>query len=90
MSYYTNKNWHRIYKITFNDVDTSFHKVNRRGASDDFIVDTIDLEEDNSLIITEEQISGVQRFGNGIKTMVYIGKLFSYEPIANKGKEKEK
>ena len=89
MSYYTNKNWHRVYEITFNDVDTLFHRVNHR-ASDDFIVDTIELEEDNTLIITEEQISDIQRFGNGIKTMTYVGKLLDCKPIADKEKEEEK
>lgn len=88
MSYYSNKGWTRVYKVTFNVADIFFHKVYRRDSNDNFIVDTIELEADNSLIITEEQLPIVQRFGNGIKTMTYVGKLFGHN-IVNKEKEKE-
>lgn len=88
MPYYSNKNWTRVYKVTFNDVDIFLHKVNRR-TSDDLIVETIELEADNTLTVTEEQLPVVQRFGDGIKTMTYVGKLFGHRPIINKEKEKE-
>lgn len=88
MSYYSNKNWTRVYKITFNVADIFFHKVYRRDSDDNLILETIELESDNSLIITEEQLPIVQKFGNGIKTMTYVGKLFGHN-IINKGKEKE-
>lgn len=88
MSYYSNKNWTRVYKVTFNDVDIFLHKVNRR-TSDDLIVETIELEADNTLTVTEEQLPIVQRYGDGIKTMTYVGKLFGHRPIINKEKEKE-
>ena len=89
MSYFSNKNWKRVYKVTFNDADIFSHKVYRRGSDDNFIVDTIELESDNSLVITEEQLPIVQKFGNGIKTMTYVGKLFGHKPIVNEKKEKE-
>lgn len=89
MSYYSNKDWTRVYKVTFNVADTFFHKVYRRDSNDDFIVDTIELESDNSLVITEEQLPIVQKFGNGIKTMTYVGKLFGHKLIVNEEKEKE-
>lgn len=89
MSYYSNKGWTRVYKVKFNDADTFFHKVYRRDSNDDFIVDTIELESDNSLVITEEQLPIVQKFGNGINTMTYVGKLFGHKPIVNEEKEKE-
>lgn len=88
MPYYSNKNWTRVYKVTFNDTDIFLHKAYRR-ASDNSIVETIELEDDNTLTITEEQIPVIQRFGNGIKTMTYVGKLFGHKPIVNKEKEKE-
>lgn len=88
MTYYSNKNWTRVYKVTFNDTDIFLHKVYRR-ASDDLIVETIELENDNTLTITEEQLPVIQKFGNGIKTMTYVGKLFGHKPIVNKEKEKE-
>ena len=88
MSYYYNKDWTRVYKVTFNVADTFFNKVYRRD-SDGFIVDTIELESDNSLVITEEQLPIVQKFGNGIKTMTYVGKLFGHKSIVNKEEEKE-
>ena len=88
MSYYSNKNWTRVYKITFNVADIFFHKVYRRDSDDNLILKTIELESDNSLIITEEQLPIVQKFGNGIKTMTYVGKLFGHN-IINKEKEKE-
>lgn len=84
MSYYYNKDWTRVYKVTFNVDDIFFHEV-----YDDFIVDTIELESDNSLVITEEQLPIVQKFGNGIKTMTYVGKLFGHKSIVNKEEEKE-
>ena len=65
-----------------------FNKVYRRD-SDGFIADTIELDSDNSLIITEEQLPVVQKFGNGIKTMTYVGKFFGHKPIVNEEKEKE-
>ena len=88
MSYYSNKDWTRVYKVSFNIADIFFHKVYRRDSNDNFIVDTIELESDNSLVITEEQLPVVQKFGNGIKTMTYVGKLFGHN-IINKEKEKE-
>lgn len=88
MSYYSNKNWTRVYKVTFNDTDIFLHKAHRRRTSDDSIVETIELENDNTLTITEEQLPVIQRFGNGIKTMTYVGKLFGHN-IVNKEKEKE-
>lgn len=88
MSYYSNKDWTRVYKVTFNIADIFFHKVYRRDSNDNFIIDTIELESDNSLVITEEQFPVIQKFGNGIKTMTYVGKLFGHN-IVNKGKEKE-
>lgn len=88
MSYYSNKDWTRVYKVKFNVADIFFDKVYRRDA-DGFIVDTIELESDNSLVITEEQLPIVQKFGNGIKTMTYVGKLFGHKPIVNEEKEKE-
>lgn len=90
MSYYYNKDWTRVYKVTFNVTDIFFHKVHIRDSNNDFIVDTIELESDNSLVITEEQLPIVQKFGNGIKTMTYVGKLFCHKSIVNKEKEKEK
>ena len=66
-----------------------FHKVYLRDSNNDFIVDTIELESDNSLVITEEQLPIVQKFGNGIKTMTYVGKLFGHKSIINEEKEKE-
>ncbi len=81
MSYFSNKNWKRVYKVTFNDADIFSHKVYRRGSDDNFILDTIELESDNSLIIFEEQIPVVQRFGNSIKTMTYIGKLLGHRRL---------
>lgn len=89
MSYYYNKDWTRVYKVTFNVADTFFHKVYLRDSNNDFIVDTIELESDNSLVITEEQLPIVQKFGNGIKTMTYVGKLFGHKSIVNKEEEKE-
>lgn len=89
MSYYYNKDWTRVYKVTFNVADTFFHKVYLRDSNNDFIVDTIELESDNSLVITEEQLPIVQKFGNGIKTMTYVGKLFCHKSIVNKEEEKE-
>ena len=89
MSYYSNKDWTRVYKVTFNVADTFFHKVHLRDSNNDFIVDTIELESDNSLVITEEQLPIVQKFGNGIKTMTYVGKLFGHKLIVNEEKEKE-
>ena len=88
MSYYSNNDWTRVYKVAFNIADIFFHKVYRRDSNDNFIVDTIELESDNSLVITEEQLPVVQKFGNGIKTMTYVGKLFGHN-IINKEKEKE-
>lgn len=88
MSYYSNKNWTRVYKIKFNVADIFFNKVYRRDSDDNLILETIELESDNSLIITEEQLPIVQKFGNGIKTMTYVGKLFGHN-IINKEKEKE-
>ena len=88
MSYYSNKDWTRVYKVKFNVADIFFDKVYRRDA-DGFIVDTIELESDNSLVITEEQLPIVQKFGNGIKTMTYVGKLFGHKSIINEEKEKE-
>lgn len=88
MSYYSNKDWTRVYKVTFNIADIFFHKVYRRDSNDNFIIDTIELESDNSLVITEEQFPVIQKFGNGIKTMTYVGKLFGHN-IVNKEKEKE-
>ena len=89
MSYYSNKDWTRVYKVKFNVADIFFHKVYRRDSKDGFIVDTIELESDNSLVITEEQLPIVQKFGNGIKTMTYVGKLFGHKSIINEEKEKE-
>ena len=89
MSYYSNKDWTRAYKVKFNVADIFFHKVYLRDSNNDFIVDTIELESDNSLVITEEQLPIVQKFGNGIKTMTYVGKLFGYKSIINEEKEKE-
>lgn len=89
MSYYYNKDWTRVYKVTFNVADIFFHEVYLRDSNNDFIVDTIELESDNSLVITEEQLPIVQKFGNGIKTMTYVGKLFCYKSIVNKEEEKE-
>ena len=95
MSYYSNKNWTRVYKVTFNDVDIFLHKVHRRVSDSlvaeniELIVETIELEDDNTLTITEEQLPIVQRFGNGIKTMTYVGKLFGHKQIVNKEKVKE-
>ncbi len=88
MPYYSNKGWTRVYKVTFNDVNIFLHKVNHRNP-DDSIVETIELEDDNSLVITEEQLPVVQKFGNGIKSMTYIGKLFGHKSIVNKEEEKE-
>ena len=89
MSYYSNKNWTRVYKVKFNVADIFFHKVYLRDSNNDFIVDTIELESDNSLVITEKQLPIVQKFGNGIKTMTYVGKLFGHKSIINEEKEKE-
>lgn len=89
MSYYSNKDWTRVYKVKFNVADFFFHKVYLRDSNNDFIVDTIELESDNSLVITEEQLPIVQKFGNGIKTMTYVGKLFGHKSIINEEKEKE-
>lgn len=89
MSYYYNKDWTRVYKVTFNVADNFFHKVYLRDSNNDFIVDSIELESDNSLVITEEQLPIVQKFGNGIKTMTYVGKLFGHKLIVNEEKEKE-
>lgn len=89
MSYYYNKDWTRVYKVTFNVDDIFSHKVYLRDSNNDFIVDTIELESDNSLVITEEQLPIVQKFGNGIKTMTYVGKLFGHKSIVNKEEEKE-
>lgn len=88
MSYYSNKDWTRVYKVKFNVADIFFNKVYRRD-SDGFIVDTIELESDNSLVITEEQLPVVQKFGNGIKTMTYVGKFFGHKLIVKEEKEKE-
>ena len=88
MAYHSNKDWTRVYKVKFNVADIFFNKVYRRD-SDGFIVDTIELDSDNSLIITEEQLPVVQKFGNGIKTMTYVGKLFGHKSIINEEKEKE-
>lgn len=89
MSYYSNKDWTRVYKVKFNVADIFFNKVYLRDSNNDFIVDTIELESDNSLVITEEQLPIVQKFGNGIKTMTYVGKLFGHKSIINEEKEKE-
>ena len=89
MPYYSNKSWTRVYKVKFNDADIFFDKVYRRDSNDNSIVDTIELDRDNSLVITEEQLPVVQKFGNGIKSMTYIGKLFGHKLIVNEKKEKE-
>lgn len=89
MSYYSNKGWTRVYKVKFNTADIFFDKVYRRDSNNDFIIDTIELDSDNSLVITEEQLPVVQKFGNGIKSMTYIGKLFGHKLIVNEEKEKE-
>lgn len=88
MAYHSNKDWTRVYKVKFNVTDIFFNKVYRRD-SDGFITDTIELDSDNSLIITEEQLPVVQKFGNGIKTMTYVGKFFGHKSIVNKEEEKE-
>ena len=88
MAYHSNKDWTRVYKVKFNVTDIFFNKVYRRD-SDGFIVDTIELDSDNSLIITEEQLPVVQKFGNGIKIMTYVGKFFGHKSIVNKEEEKE-
>ena len=62
MSYYSNKGWTRVYKVTFNVADIFFHKVYRRDSNDNFIIDNIELGSDNSLTITEEQLPIIQRF----------------------------
>lgn len=41
MSYYYNKDWTRVYKVTFNVADIFFHKVYLRDSNNDFIVDTL-------------------------------------------------
>ena len=48
MSYFSNKNWKRVYKVTFNDADIFSHKVYRRGSDDNFILDTIELDDDTA------------------------------------------
>ena len=43
MSYYYNKDWTRVYKVTFNVADTFFHKVHIRDSNNDFIVRNAEL-----------------------------------------------
>lgn len=87
--HFTNKDWVRVYKVTFNRTDFILHTVSRKLASDNpYDYDYIDLENDNSLTITEDQLSYVQKFGNGISTMTYIGKLFNHKSHGQEEKEK--
>ena len=79
----------RAYKVTFNNADIFLHTVARKLANDNpYDFDYIDLEKDNSLTITEDQLSYVQKFGDGIATMTYIGKLFNHKSHGQEEKEK--
>lgn len=89
MSHHFNKDWVRVYKVTFNSPDIFMHTVSRKIGEGIADYEYIELEENNSLTITEEQIPIVQKYGNGINSMTYVGKLFGYF-IQGEKNEKEK
>lgn len=88
MPHHFNKNWVRIYKVTFNSPNIFLHTVSRQIGENITDCEYIELEDNNSLTITEEQIPAVQKFGNGIASMTYVGKLFGYF-IQDERKEKD-
>lgn len=58
----------RLYKVTFNRYTNCTERVVIDGER---YIDT-----DESLIIREDQIDGIRRFGNGIRQLEYIGVLY--------------
>lgn len=68
----------RIYRVTFNSYTNSSHNtVSLRFLADDGIdYDYIHLAEDGSLLIRESQFDLIKDYGQGIKTMEFVGHLF--------------
>lgn len=89
MSHHFNKDWVRVYKVTFNAANIFLHTVSRKVGEGPTDYEYIDLEDNNTLTITEEQIPLIQKFGDGIASMTYVGKLFGYF-VQDGRKEKEK
>lgn len=91
MSHHFNKDWVRVYKVTFNSANIFLHTASRKIGDGPTDYEYIDLEDNNTLTITEEQIPiiQIQKFGDGISSMTYVGKLFEYF-VKKENKEEEK
>lgn len=68
----------RIYRVTFNNYTNSSHNtVSLRILNDDGAdYDYIHLADDGSLLIRESQFDLIKDYGQGIKTMEFVGRLF--------------
>ena len=58
----------RLYKVTFN----RYTNYNKNAVSDGKKY----IDTDEPLIIREDQIDGIRRYGNGIRQLEYIGVLY--------------
>ena len=70
----------RIYKVTFNQYTNVCHNTVslRIGLSDDCVADYdyIQVADDGSLLIRESQFDLIKDYGQGIKSMEFVGRLF--------------